>query len=138
MCLEADPRAWTSTFGGWVAYRHGPLLLGPLPLYCTYPIEGSYKLNEPRSVWDTGGLGTRLRGHGWVVTRGLNLGDGHTSRGGCWYGLAALWRLPWGLRWRDAAGPQGGREVESAAGVPSYFSLDLVHTVVYREGSTIY
>ena len=41
--------------------------------------------------------------------------------------------MPWGLRWRNAA-PEGGREVESAAGVPSYFSLDLVHTVVYREG----
>ena len=36
--------------------------------------------------------------------------------------------MPWGLRWRDAAGPQGGREVESAARVPSFFSLDLVHT----------
>ena len=41
------------------------------------------------------------------------------------------------MGWRDAAGPQGGREVESATVVPSYFSLDLVHTVVYREGSTI-
>ena len=53
--------------------------------------------------------------------------------GAVWDGAMARWR---GLGWRDAAGPQGGREVESAAAVPSYFSLDLVHTVVYREGST--